>query len=323
MNPSQDLSSTSQLNFTEVETPEVSESITSPTTADHIPASVTLIPTGLNPVKTLQILRSIGYGLLLLSLIDLLYIIFPPEFTKPIWEYQTIGDLVRLIPVPMIAFMLVFYGESFGRKKIERPVVALLSWSTMVFGVFCLLMIPLTVVNTLRIAQYNNDQINTQVTQQKTQLNNTKNQLDQATPDQIKSLIPIPAEKAGSPANSPTNPGEAKAQVLDNIQKAQKKADEQALDARKNVQQNLIKNSSKIILESLIGGCLFLYTWLVTDWARRRQADVYEGVADGTLMSGRKQKSPKSRRQVQTAAPDHTASSGRKQKSPKSRRFPW
>jgi hypothetical protein len=298
MNPSQDFSSSHKLDLTAATTPETSEPITNPATAEIIPASVTLIPTGLNPVKTLQILRSIGYGLLLLSLIDLLYIIFPPEFTKPIWEYQTIGDLVRLIPVPMIAFMLVFYGESFGRKKFERPVVAILSWSTLIFGVFCLLMIPLTVVNTLRIAQYNNDQINTQVTQQKTQLNNTKNQLDQATPEQLQSLIPVPAEKADSPSNTPKNSGEAKAQVLDNIQKAQKKADEQALDARRNVQQNLIKNSSKIILESLVGGCLFLYTWVVSNWARRRQAEVYETVAaDGTVTSGTKQKSPKSRRQ--------------------------
>jgi hypothetical protein len=298
MNPSQDFSSSHQLDLTAATTPETSEPIANPATAEIIPASVTLIPTGLNPVKTLQILRSIGYGLLLLSFIDLLYLIFPPEFTKPVWEYQTIGDLVRLIPVPMIAFMLVFYGESFGRKKLERPVVAILSWSTLIFGVFCLLMIPLTVVNTLRIAQYNNDQINTQVTQQKTQLNNTKNQLDQATPEQLQSLIPVPAEKTDSPSNTPKNSGEAKAQVLDNIQKAQKKADDQALDARKNVQQNLIKNSSKIILESLVGGCLFLYTWLVTNWARRRQAEVYETVAaDGTVTSSKKQKSPKSRRQ--------------------------
>jgi hypothetical protein len=298
MNPSQDFSSSHQIDSTAAKTPETSESVANPATAETIPASVTLIPTGLNPVKTLQILRSIGYGLLLLSLIDLLYVIFPPEFTKPIWEYQTIGDLVRLIPVPMIAFMLVFYGESFGRKKVERPIVAILSWSTLIFGVFCLLMIPLTVVNTLRIAQYNNDQINTQVTQQKTQLNNTKNQLDQATPEQLLSLIPVPAEKADSPSNTPKTSGEAKAQVLDNIQKAQKKADEQALDARKNVQQNLIKNSSKIILESLVGGCLFLYTWLVTNWARRRQAEVYETVAaNGTLTSSKKQKSTKLRRQ--------------------------
>jgi hypothetical protein len=296
MNPSQDFSSAQPFNLTSAATPETTESHA--TTTEPIPASVTLIPTGLNPVKTLQILRSIGYGLLLLSLIDLLYLIFPPEFTKPIWEYQTIGDLVRLIPVPMIAFMLVFYGESFGRRRVERPIVAILSWSTLIFGVFCLLMIPLTVVNTLRIAQYNNDQINTQVTQQKTQLNNTKNQLDQATPEQLQSLIRVPTEKAESSSSATINPEAARVQVLDNIQKAQKKADEQALDARKNVQQNLIKNSSKIILESLVGGCLFLYTWFVTDWARRRQAEVYETIAaDGTVTRVKKQKSQKSRRQ--------------------------
>jgi hypothetical protein len=243
-----------------------------------VPESVKLFPDGLNTIKTLKIMRSIGYGLLLLSLIDLLFILFPPEFTKPIWEYQTIGDLVRLIPVPMLAFVLVFYGEALGRKRIERPLVKVLSWSTLIFGIFCILMIPLTVVNTLRIGQYNNDQINNQVTQQKVQLDKTKTQLEKATPEQVQSLIPLPDKKTGDLPNVPKNPEEAKNQVLTNIQKAQQEADNQAITAQKNVQRNLIKNSSKIILESLIGGCLFLYTWFVTHWARRRQADAYETV---------------------------------------------
>jgi hypothetical protein len=275
--------------------PSASEtSISSPTA--QIPSSVQLLPSGLNPIKTLRILRSIGYGLLLLSLIDLLYILFPPEFTKPIWEYQTVGDLVRLVPVPMLAFMLVFYGEAVGRKKIERPILKVLSWSTLIFGVLCVLLIPLTVVNTLRIGQYNNEQINTQITQQKQQLSNTKVQLEKASDDQLQQLIQLPTGNSNPALNSPKTTIEAKSRVLNNIEVAQKKADEQALAARKNVQQNLMKNSVKIILEALVAGFLFLYSWYVTDWARRRYSDVYESAGGGDEFSANFPKTRKSRR---------------------------
>ncbi|MGI0493975.1 HpsJ family protein [Alkalinema pantanalense CENA528] len=236
---------------------------------------------GLNPVRGLRILRFVGYGLLAVSFIDLLYVIFPAELMNPVWEYQTTGDVVRLIPVPLLAFMLVFYGESAARFRLERPVVKLVSWSTLLIGVLLILLIPLTVVNTMRISRFNNDQINTQVNQQKLLLETTQAQLDQATPAQLQSLIPVPDDKTKQIPNAPKNAEEAKAQVLDNLKKAREEANKQADQARKNVQKNLTKNSSKIILEALVGGALFLYIWYVSGWARKRLGDAYEMAGAG------------------------------------------
>ncbi|MBE9029809.1 hypothetical protein IQ266_08720 [filamentous cyanobacterium LEGE 11480] len=241
-----------------------------------VPASVSLLPNDLNPIRTMQVLRSIGYGLLVLATIDLIYILVPPDFTKPIWEYQTMGDMIRLIPVPMLAYMFVFYGETIGRKRFERPLVFTLSWSTLIFGVLFLLMIPLTVVNSMRISQYNNDQISVQVQQQKLRINNTLNQIQGASPDDLEKLIPRPSEAQKKQPNIPKTRAEAKKKVVNNLERAQSLADEEAVKARKNVEQNLIKNSSKMVLEALVGGSLFFYTWFVTPWARRRQANAYE-----------------------------------------------
>jgi hypothetical protein len=235
-------------------------------------------PHGLHLLKTLPTLRSTGYGLLLLAFVDLLYVLIPLELTNPVWEYQTTGDLIRLVPVPMLAFMLVFYGEATSRRRIERPILRALSWSTLIFGVILLLLIPLTVINTVRISRYNNDQISIQINQQKLQLDNTKSQLEKASPSQLQSLIPTPDEKTGNLPDMPKTPEEAKAQILSNIQKARETAEAQAAQARKNVKQNLTKNSIKLMVEALIAGCLFLYNWHVTSWARRRFAAAYEMV---------------------------------------------
>lgn len=243
------------------------------------PVSTTVTESASNGIyllKSLPTLHSIGYGLLLLSFVDLLYILLPLDLTNPVWEYQITGDLIRLVPVPMLAFMLVFYGETAARRRVERPILRSLSWSTLLFGVVLLLMIPLTVINTMRISSYNNNQISIQIRQQKLQLDNTRSQLEKAAPSQLQNLIPIPDQKTGDLPNSPGNPEEAKAQILSNLQKARETAEAQADQARKNVKQNLTKNSIKLIIEALVAGCLFLYIWYVTGWARQRFADAYE-----------------------------------------------
>ena len=142
--------------------------------------------------RNLSIFRSIGYGLLGLSFVDLLYVLLPPDFTNPVWEYQTIGDLVRLIPVPLLALILVFYGEAIARKRLEKRILWTLSWLTLVIAIIFFLLVPLTISDSIRIGRFNNEQISNQVNQQKLQLDATRQQLEKATPEQLQSLVPAP-----------------------------------------------------------------------------------------------------------------------------------
>ena len=64
-----------------------------------------------------RIMRWVGYGLFILYCVDVGYILYPPEFTNIVWEYQAMGDLVRLVPTLAISFILIFYGETADRKK--------------------------------------------------------------------------------------------------------------------------------------------------------------------------------------------------------------
>jgi F0F1-type ATP synthase membrane subunit b/b' len=237
--------------------------------------------------KTASIFRSIGYALLCLSTVDLLYVLLPPEFTNPVWEYQTIGDLVKLIPVPLLAFMLVFYGETTARSKVERHVLRVLSWSMLGIGLIFLLLIPLTVGDSIRISQYNNAQISTQVNQQKQQLDATRQQLEKATPQQLQSLVPVPDNKGQLP-DAPSTPAQAKAQVLEGLDRAKEQAETQATQARNNLRKNLLKNTVKLTLESLIGGFAFMYIWSTTRWARRLQSYAMEPAAPTRPVSGKK-----------------------------------
>ena len=61
-----------------------------------------------------RIMRWVGYGLFILYWVDVGYILYPTEFTNIVWEYQAMGDLVRLVPTLAISFILIFYGFSNG-----------------------------------------------------------------------------------------------------------------------------------------------------------------------------------------------------------------
>ncbi|MFQ4138579.1 HpsJ family protein [Nodosilinea sp. PGN35] len=209
----------------------------------------------------LRLARVVGYGLLLISFIDFLYVLIPAKFMDPVWEYQFVGDLIRLVPVPLLALVLVFGGDGTERQPIEWPLLKFFSWLTLVLSIILFLLIPLTVANTLRIHQFNNEQIDTQMNQQRQQLDANLAELQQATPQQLQSLL--------SSANTALSPEDARAQILENVNKAKDQADTRADQARANVKQNLIKNSLKLVSESFLGSFLFLYAWLISGWARR------------------------------------------------------
>ncbi len=229
------------------------------------------LPAVIGGVKTQRMLRWLGYGLFILYVVDVGYVLFPPEFTNMVWEYQTMGSLAQIVPALLISVLLIFFGETVNRDRIERQTLRVLSWITLVFAVLYFLMIPLTAVNALRINRENNSQISTQVNQQKLQLEATQEQLEQATQEQLASLIPVPDE-AGSLPDAPNTPEEARDQILTRVGEARRAADDQAKEAKANLKANLIKNSVKIAAEALVAACALVYVWHLTAWARRLES---------------------------------------------------
>ena len=57
------------------------------------------------------ILRLLGYGLLLMAVVDLFFLLIPPQFMNPLWEFQTMGAVVERIPLTLLGIVLTFYGE--------------------------------------------------------------------------------------------------------------------------------------------------------------------------------------------------------------------
>lgn len=103
------------------------------------------------------VLRLTGYALLLLTLVDVLAILLPPQLLDPAWELETIGRLVERSPVPLIGFALVASGGRRFRQSLDRFCFQGIPALAIVIGLVYCLMIPLGISDSLRLSGQNQE----------------------------------------------------------------------------------------------------------------------------------------------------------------------
>ncbi len=216
---------------------------------------------------SLSLLRLVGYGLLAIALVEFINLIIPPRLMNPAWELQTIGAFVERIPVPLLAMVLIYYGERSYRAPVERLLLKWLSWLSLALAVFFLLMIPLSINNTFRIHYNNNAQVNLQLTQQLDQIKEFKDGLTEATSlDQIRGVLQNQAPQVNIADSS--DPQQLKDRFIQNIKRTENSLRSRAQAIRSGQRLALLKNSIRWNLGALIASFLFFRIWQSTLWAR-------------------------------------------------------
>jgi hypothetical protein len=209
----------------------------------------------------LALFRVVGYGLLLLTVFDVISTLVPPQIGNPAWNFSTAGELVERAAVPLIGFILVFYGNQEARKKRELLLLKLLSWFCLLLGVIYLGMVVIFFITSPTLQQSSQEQINAQLEPKIKQIEQLQAQIQKAEPSQIENLM-----KAQRIAN--TTPDAFKAKALSEAAAAQKNIKTQADMAASGQRNNLIKRSVKWGLGALVTGVLFIKIWAGTAWAR-------------------------------------------------------
>jgi prepilin signal peptidase PulO-like enzyme (type II secretory pathway) len=216
---------------------------------------------------TIPLLALVGYGLLLLSLLDVITIVYPPRLTDPTWELQVIASLVERVPVPLLGFALVFSTQNAPTTKLGKSILGSLSWLTLLIGIFFLLLIPLGVSDVLRIRNQTNAQLEAQSMQQIARFDQIEQQLNQASEDNLRGLATRLGQR--NPAAAAQSPQELKTQLLGELNQAKKTVRNQAQATRSARQNTLFKSLLKWSISALISGTLFICMWRTTAWARR------------------------------------------------------
>ena len=211
-------------------------------------------------------LRWIGYGLLILSLLDTIAVLIPANFGNRVWELQTIGAVVERVPVPLLAMALRFFGEGYDRRRLEDIFLKVLSWVCLVLALVFLLMLPLGIFGTIFVNNQNDKQITTQANQQLAQLQQVEERLNKGSPEDLKNLAGE-LTRLGVQADT-KNPQELKTQILSRITPAKERLQTQSAAVQSSQRLGLLKNAVKWLLGALISSVLFFTIWRGTDWAR-------------------------------------------------------
>ena len=208
-----------------------------------------------------NILRLVGYGLLLMAIVNISFLLIPLQLMNPLWEFQTVGAIVERIPFILLGIVLVYYGERTNRASMKLSLIKSLSWFSLIFAIVLLLAIPFNINNSLRIYYQNNSIDNAQVVSYKDAIEQFKEQLIFAnSTDEISAILQQQVEQKLNIPDS-VNTQKLKDNILKNLQNDRDNITSQIQAFRAQKRSLLLKNCFKWNLESLIAAILFLLIW--------------------------------------------------------------
>lgn len=213
--------------------------------------------------RFLLMIRSAGYLLLLLALLDIVTLLIPLQLMNPLWEFQTMGAIVDRVALPILALVLIFYGENQFRNRWGRSLVGVISWGSLIGGLLLLVLVPLGLINTARIQELAAAQLTAQYQQQLAQTQQAESQLLKAPPQEIRNFL---IQQGLDPKT--VSPQATKEQLLASMSQLRQQAKNQFEAEQNNRRLQLLKSSAKWNLGALCAGVFLIYVWKLTAWAR-------------------------------------------------------
>ena len=226
-----------------------------------------------------SILRLVGYGLLLITVVNISFLLIPLQLMNPLWEFQTVGAIVERTPFILLGMVLVCYGQTSDRTSIELSVLKPLSWLSLIFAILLLLVIPLNINNSLQVYSQNNVIENAHFFNQKDAIEKFEEQLLVAnSQEEITAIIQQQTQKIN--ISNSINVRELKNNIIISLQIYKERITSQIQAFRAQKRSLLIKNCLKWDIGALIAAILFFQVWKSTDWVRTKVIPNNKLIAD-------------------------------------------
>jgi uncharacterized membrane protein len=216
-------------------------------------------------------LRWIGYGLLLFSLVDTIYVLIPSGSINALWILQTTGTLVERVAIPLLGMALVFFGDIYERSTGEKIVLRILSWLTLMLAIAFLLLIPLGLLSAARLDYGNEQKMNQTIQQQASNLKQVEDRVNHSRPEELQALAKQ-LNNSGKTTAAQT-PETLKTEMLTRVKTLRSQLETQSQLTRSTQKQGLLKDSIRYNLAALVTSALFFLLWKSTDWARSGDND--------------------------------------------------
>lgn len=214
-------------------------------------------------IPSLGIPRTVGYSLLLLSIINWADILLPPQLLNPTWELSTVGAIVESVPLFLFSLVFIFYGEGIHRNKSEKLLVRIISHACLPIAFAFALLLLVAATSTVRINQQIDIQVGEVFGQQMEQLNQLEEQIDDASSQQIDEIL----ESQGIEIDVDQSVTR-KEQLLDYLAEGRQAIQQQSSDSRARRKRSTMKSSVKWAVGAIVSGATLAYIWVLTKWAR-------------------------------------------------------
>jgi hypothetical protein len=202
-----------------------------------------------------RVLPLIGYFIVLMSIVDISFIVLPLQLQNPAWELATIGSLADNFWAMLIGFgfiLTTFFDEDLSLvKSIEITIITILRWFLLIYGILFILTIPLVIANTNRIADFTTAKITEQSQAKETLITNLEKNLNPiSNPQQLMEI----GQSLGIEFNDADNLSVDELRVQLQQQLTQRKAGikENVELAQKTETQKLWKRSVRIVIQVII-----------------------------------------------------------------------
>ena len=219
-------------------------------------------------ILTISILRIVGYGLLMMAVVDFMNLLIPPELMNPDWEFQIIASVIERIPVTFLGIVFVFYEDTNYRTPIEKMLLKIISWSCLVFAIFLILAIPLNINNAFRIYHKYNASVNYQLIPRLEVIQDFQTQIESA--DSQETIANILQKRSSTKVKIPESLdiNNFKDSITEKLQKEETSLQNTAQSSRNKKRYQLLRKVIKYNLGALISIYLLIFVWKHTFWAR-------------------------------------------------------
>lgn len=212
------------------------------------------------------LLPLIGYALVIVSVGDFLYILYPPQFQNPTWELNAIGSLIENSWALLIGFGFIFSRYFTGNAEyiwfLEIFILRVIRWVILIMAIGFIFLIPLVVLNTNRLIDSSKEEITKQLATQLNQIKNVDSQLDQVS--DINQIIALGKSLGLNTDDFPTIPkAQIKTQIRERLTTFKSNVEQQSVNIQKQQSRNILKNSAKILFSGIIMCSIFIIIWLV------------------------------------------------------------
>jgi hypothetical protein len=207
--------------------------------------------------------RFVGYGLLLLTVFDVISAVVPPQLSNPAWQFTTAGGLVEKSVIPLIGFLFVFFENNESRKKGAALTLKLLSWIALLIGVAYIAMILVFFTTPQSLNDTSQKQVAAQFEPNIKKAQQLSAAMAKASPAEITTFMTNNRVPAGTDVET------FRKKMIADASTAEKNLTTQASMTNGAQRLSLIKNAVKWGLGALISGILFIRIWAGTAWARR------------------------------------------------------